>query len=60
MCGELHLDRSEAVVGDTLIVRWEIGTEGPDGLEVDLPVPSERDWIGLFSISTIILNKHIP
>ena len=52
MCGELHLDQLEAAVGDTVIIRWEIGVEVPSGLEFDLPVPSERDWIGLFRIGT--------
>lgn len=53
MCGELHLDRLEAAVGETVIIRWEIGIEVPGGLDFDLPVPSERDWIGLFRIEDL-------
>ena len=49
LCGEITLDRSEARVGETVTVQWNIhpATDGDGNRLVE---PSERDWIGLFNI----------
>ncbi len=48
LCGEISLNSYEVTVGDVVTVQWYVSpdTQGNPGLQ-----PSERDWIGLFSIS---------
>lgn len=46
ICGVLSLDRHEVSVGESVQVEWRIDSVGAGSHPV--PVPSERDWIGLF------------
>ena len=49
ICGRLTLDRSEACVGDRVSLSWDFSSSSSSGEESsEIPVPSERDWIGLF------------
>ena len=46
ICGVLNLDRLEASAGESVQVEWRIDSAGEGSGPA--PVPSERDWIGLF------------
>lgn len=52
ICGELHLDRSEARVGERVQIQWTIRCGTEEGEEP--PVPSERDWIGMFRVGKYV------
>jgi hypothetical protein len=42
ICGNIEFDETEAKIGDVIPLTWSI-----DQQEL---IPSERDWIGLFSV----------
>ena len=46
ICGRLELDRLEAAAGENVRISWDFSPAEEDGGET--PLPSERDWIGLF------------
>lgn len=53
MCGTLQLNTQEAVIGDTITIDWSITNDNDDPPP---PLPSERDWIGLFSIGRCVTS----
>ena len=46
MSGSISLDKSEATVGDRVMLTWSIGQRDGE----DQQPPCENDWIGLFSV----------
>ena len=52
ICGRLTLDRTEACVGERVRLSWDFSASSNGEEDSETPVPSERDWIGLFRPGT--------
>lgn len=51
--GRLTLDQQQALVGETLELSWNFNRPVEDQEDdVCIPMPNERDWIGLFRTGT--------